>query len=96
MPENDQSSNRPVVLTVDEWIEIYYALDTKVYDIRDGKYDEEDDPEFPNQWAGQLERIMRTIGPDGTEAAARGVEPCDVPKRPTAESRDLLTISRTQ
>jgi hypothetical protein len=86
----------PVALTRDEWIEIFCALDAKVYDLRNGRYEEEDDPGFLNDWADQLERIMKTIGPNGTEAAARGVEPYDIPKLPTAESRGSLTIGRIQ
>jgi hypothetical protein len=86
-----------VALTSDEWIEIFCALDDKVYDIRNGRYEEgEDDREFLNEWADQLERITETIGPNGKEAAARGVEPCDMPKRSNAESPGPITIGRIQ
>ena len=96
MPENKPSSSLSVTLRADGWMEIYYALDTKIYDVRNGGYEEEDDSGFLNEWADQLTRIMKTIGPDGTEAAARGVGPCDMPKRPTAESPGPLTIGRIQ
>ena len=63
MSEHKLSSKPPVTLTVSDWIEIYYALYGKVKDISEGKYDNEDDPGFPVEWADWLERIMKAIGP---------------------------------
>jgi hypothetical protein len=41
-------------LTKEDWIEIYYALDTKAYNIYEDA-----------KWAAHLRNIMEKIGPDG-------------------------------
>jgi hypothetical protein len=75
---------RPVTLSKEDWGEIFYALYTKAHDIRAGEYGEEDEPGDHHNWPAWLERIMNAIGPDGAEAAARGVAACDrtEPARP--------------
>lgn len=89
MIEDHPVVNRPIGLTETDWQEIYQALNSKVTAIREGQYDDEDEPGFPAEWADWLDRIMDAIGPDGKEAAARGVEPCDMfelARRASAES----------
>lgn len=49
-------------LTAEDWIEIYYALDTKVDLIEKGHYDDEDPGET---WGPHIREIMEKIGPDG-------------------------------
>lgn len=68
-------SMRPVVLKEEDWTEIYYALYTRVGTLRTGDYGGNDERGDHRNSAESLERIMDAIGPDGTEAAARGVEP---------------------
>jgi len=96
MPENQSSSIRPVTLTEHDWEEIYYALDTKFRAIHRGKYGDEDEPGDHRNWADHLERIMNAVGPDGTEAAARGVEPCYTTEPSSAESQGPRTIGTIQ
>lgn len=62
-PSNDYESDPvPVVLTREDWVEIYYALDSKMINKEQ------------TRWAKHLKRIMDKIGPDGDIAAASGVE----------------------
>jgi hypothetical protein len=55
-------------LAAEDWQEIFYALDLKVQEIEEGKYDEvpgevdRHDSET-SKWAGHLRRIMAEIGP---------------------------------
>jgi len=56
----------PVVLTRSDWTEIYYALEWK----RDGSAAVKGD----KRWTKQLNHILSVIGPDGDQAAERGVE----------------------
>ena len=70
---------RPVILTREDWVEIYYALDTKAKLIEDGDYGEsmcdhgEDCTACDKEWVAHLRRIMATIGDDGEAAIERGV-----------------------
>jgi hypothetical protein len=62
-----------ILLTADDWQEIYYALETKRIGIKEGKFGPEDEPGHNKKWIAQLESIEAKIGPDGEEAAKRGV-----------------------
>lgn len=55
----------PVELSREDWAEIYYALESKIVSGLAVA-----DPE----WRGYLEAIMEKIGPDGEEAAKKGVK----------------------
>jgi hypothetical protein len=61
-----------VILTPEDWAEIYYALETKLRTIKTNFYREDrlgDDA----AWIEHLNRIKRRIGPDGRRAAGEGV-----------------------
>ena len=67
---------KPLTLTKEDWEEIYYALKLKIEHVRqdseahpDGN---EDDVDLP-RWHKHLIYIADTIGPDGHDAAIRGV-----------------------
>ncbi len=61
-------------LTREDWVEIYYALDTKLLTLRQGKYGPEDEPGQDADWIAHMKAIMRKIGPDGAAAVQEGVE----------------------
>jgi hypothetical protein len=63
-----------VSLTRSDWIEIYYALDTKATMIKRGDYGPQGHPGDDRRWVTHLRSIMRQIGRDGCVAAARGVK----------------------
>lgn len=48
---------KPPKLTAADWVEIYYALDSKRLIVDQGDAEAE--------WIAHLERILRKIGPDG-------------------------------
>ncbi len=53
-------------LTKEDWVEIYYALDTKLGKIEAGDYNGFEPTEFSYaDWAKHLQSIMEKIGPDG-------------------------------
>jgi hypothetical protein len=62
-----------ISLTLEDWSEIYYALETKSLVLRQGSYGAEDKPGDDAQWLAQIEAIRRKIGPDGATAARKGV-----------------------
>ena len=61
-----------VTLTAEDWIEIYYALETKLAVLGSGFY-REDRSDENAAWIKQLNRIKRRIGPDGKFATRRQV-----------------------
>jgi hypothetical protein len=55
-----------IELTKEDWVEIYYALDTKIGKIEAGDYNGFEPTESsPVNWAKHLQSIMEKIGPDG-------------------------------
>lgn len=52
------------LLSKEDWIEIYYALDTKKSQIEKGEFSMDDRADSV-AWAQHLRSIMQTIGPDG-------------------------------
>ena len=62
-----------VRLTKRDWAEIYYALDTKVRELGNGRFGEETEPRQDARWATHLKKLMRKIGPDGVVAHNKGV-----------------------
>jgi hypothetical protein len=63
-----------ISLTPEDWSEIYYALETKLLALRQGKYRPEDEPGQDAEWITHLEAVREKIGPDGATAALEGVE----------------------
>ncbi len=55
----------PIKLSLAEWSEIYYALDTKAMQLRNGDFGESDEDCDVDAWADHLDRIAETIGEDG-------------------------------
>lgn len=53
------------VLTPEDWVEIWAALDSKAMQLRNGDFGESDDDCDVDRWAAHLERIMEKIGEDG-------------------------------
>ena len=47
-------------LTAHDWIEIYYALESKLHGLAESK-----DTEWGQRWCRHLTQIMDKIGPDG-------------------------------
>ena len=70
---------KPVRLTSEDWVEIYYALDTKIDLIASGFYDPEDTWRQNSEWINHLSAIKRKIGPiSGKEGELTvGVAPVD-------------------
>jgi hypothetical protein len=56
---------KPPKLSLAEWSEIYYALESKAMQLRNGDYGESDDDCDVDVWACQLEAIAEKIGEDG-------------------------------
>lgn len=54
-------------LASDEWMEIYYALQTKRKLVDEGNYDESPDDPERGRWVAVLDSILKKIGPDGTK-----------------------------
>jgi hypothetical protein len=54
-------------LTNEDWVEIYYALQTKLTKIENGNYEDFDNKgeEYNAQWKAHLETIIDKIGADG-------------------------------
>lgn len=50
-------------LTNKDWVEIYYALDSKATAVERGEYTQSQ--RHKREWAAHLREIMNTIGPDG-------------------------------
>jgi len=61
-------------LTREDWAEIYYALETKLLALRQGKYGSEDAPGQDAKWIAHIEAVMQNIGADGAAAAREGIE----------------------
>lgn len=62
-----------IVLSRNDWGEIYYALESKLEVIKQGRYDPEDEPGQNEKWSADLKSILQKIGPDGEEAVKHGV-----------------------
>jgi len=62
-----------IVLTTEDWQEIYYALESERICIKEGKYGPEDEAGHNKKWIAQLESIEAKIGMEGREAIERGV-----------------------
>jgi hypothetical protein len=58
-----ESPAHPIILTREDWTEIFYALE----------YKRDFSPAVDSEWIGHLNNILDTIGPDGDIAAASGV-----------------------
>jgi len=52
-------------LTKEDWVEIYYALDTKRDQIENGDFGEGEGGDENEDWIAHLDAIMEKIGPDG-------------------------------
>lgn len=52
-------------LTKKDWIEIYYALETKIWAILNGHYGPEFQPGDDVRWVQQIEEIKKKVGSDG-------------------------------
>jgi hypothetical protein len=73
----------PVTLSKADWVEIYYALDTKIGLIENGDYGDCDHVEAgvdcpercDESWMEHMRIIMSKIGDDGTVALKEGVAP---------------------
>ena len=57
-------------LTKEDWVEIYYALDSKAAGIKNGEYSA--DKKHARQWSSHLREIMTKIGPDGENMTGGG------------------------
>jgi hypothetical protein len=62
----------PVQLTKEDWVEIYYSVESKAKRVLAGEYG--DTTSSKRKWVKHLESIMKKIGPDGEEAVKNGVE----------------------
>ena len=51
--------------TKEDWVEIYYALDSKAARVRDGEYSA--DKNLSKKWSAHLREIMEKIGQNITE-----------------------------
>lgn len=70
-PDNDyETISVPISLSREDWVEIYYALDSKIIHI--GEYNQVKKEQ--TRWAKHLKRIIDKIGPEGDIASASGVE----------------------
>jgi hypothetical protein len=58
-------------LTKEDWVEIYYALDSKAKAVKDGEYT--GDKAHARRWASHLREIMTKIGPDGENMTGGGL-----------------------
>ena len=70
-PKTSSGKRIRVKLTKEDWLEIYFALHTKVTLI--ATYGTEAEPGQDQAWIRNLRRTMAKIGPDGVRAALRGV-----------------------
>ena len=61
-----------VILTPEDWAEIYYALESKRLTVKSSFYREDRSGENA-AWIAHLKRIQRRIGSDGKFAAREGV-----------------------
>jgi hypothetical protein len=66
-----------VKLTEAEGREIYYALESKVMQLREGRYGEQFKVGEDARWMRHLNSIRRRIGIDGCRALAEGVRRSD-------------------
>lgn len=57
-------------LTKDDWVEIYYALESKAIAIDHGAY--ADCGKMKKEWIAHLRGIMDKIGPDGENMYGEG------------------------
>ncbi len=61
-----------IVITREDWVEIYYALVDKQSRVDDGEYEDEvaeDNPKPQAEWSKHLGDIIDKIGPDGENMA---------------------------
>ena len=59
---NGRPKPREPALTPEDWIEVYYALESKIYIISRGYYDDGGETPPPNaEWAAHLRDIMAKI-----------------------------------
>jgi hypothetical protein len=61
-------------LTVSDWQEIYYAIDTKLDCVKAGRYGSLTDAEN-KRWEEHLQSILEKIGVDAETAIWEGVKP---------------------
>jgi hypothetical protein len=62
-----------IILTREDWAEIYYALETKSLALRQGRYEPEDTSGEDARWLAHLDAIREKIGLDGISAARDGI-----------------------
>ena len=61
-----------ISLTREDWSEIFYALESKVLAVRQGRYCFEDAADADAKWIAHLDELRQRIGPDGAKAAHEG------------------------
>ena len=61
---NERNKMNKPQLTDEDWVEIYYALDTKLVKVHQGDYG--DTPDEILRWSTHLQAILEKIGPDGS------------------------------
>ncbi|HYA34101.1 MAG TPA: hypothetical protein VEF03_00710 [Candidatus Binataceae bacterium] len=61
-------------LSQEDWVEIYYALESKSEAIERGEYGVEFERGEDARWLAHLSAIKRKIGDDGLTAARNGVQ----------------------
>jgi hypothetical protein len=62
---------QPIYLSKADWVEIYYAVESKMKGVSNGEYGT---GRSKKKWVKHLKSIMTAIGPDGEIAIERGVE----------------------
>lgn len=65
---------KPIVLSEDDWREIYQAIVCQGSAIAAGAYDSDECGDL-DEWKLELQDILERIGPDGSIAAEVGVKP---------------------
>lgn len=74
-------NKNPIRIDENDWAEIAATLDLKRWALKEGNYRPclKHGPSCTTcdtEWIKQIERIIETIGPDGQDAAKRGVAAC--------------------
>ncbi len=54
-------------LTAEDWVEIYYALESRSMQLRNGDFGESDEDCDVDAWADHIDRISEKIGEDGAK-----------------------------
>ncbi len=62
-----------VRLSREDWVEIYYALESKSVALERGDYGDEFERGEDARWLTHLNAIKRKIGADGLSAAKNGI-----------------------